>query len=316
MRIFAKVDRKTVITASVLLLAAALLVAVIPLRATAPGAEKGFPSPEAAWKALIAAVEANDTAVLKEIFGPGSSDLISSGDPVADQNIRESFLQRAQEKMVLVALGKDRRVAHIGKEDWPFPVPIVKDSTGWHFDSAVGMEELINRRIGRNELDTLEVLRAAVEAQEQFAKMHKEPHYAQKIKSTEGTHDGLYWKAKEGEEESPLGPLAAEAIEEGYGVDMASEGPRPFHGYLFRILTAQGKAAPGGEKSYLDNEGKMTKGFAFLAWPANYGASGVMTFIVNRQGIVFQKDLGEATADKVKEIREYNPDDTWMPVAD
>lgn len=306
----------TIKRAGWLVLSAALLAAAVPILAAEPVAQKSFASPGAAWQALVAGLETKDNAALKELLGPGSTDLISSGDEVADQNVREDFLAHAKEKTTFVAMGKDRNVVYIGKDDWPFPVPLVKGARGWRFDSAVGMEEIINRRIGKNELFTVEVLRAMVEAQEQFSEMHKEPHFAQKFASAEGTHDGLFWRAKEGEPESPLGPLAAEAVDEGYAMNPRAEGPRPFHGYLFKILAAQGKDAPGGEKSYIGKDGRMIGGFAFVAWPATYGASGVMTFIVNRQGIVFQKDLGEKTAEAVKALTAYNPNLTWSPVRD
>ncbi len=314
MRTIADKNRGTVTTGLGAL--ALLFAAVLPLLAAEPVVQKSFATPQAAWQALVGAAEKNDTAALKEVFGPGSNDLISSGDEVADENVLVDFLAHAKEKTVFTDRGKDMKVVVIGKDDWPFPVPLVKDAKGWRFDTAVGMEEVVNRRIGKNELYTIEVLRAMVEAQEQFAAMHKEPHYAQKFVSSEGSHDGLFWKVKEGEEESPLGPLAAEAMQEGYGGAKEGEGPRPYHGYYFKILTAQGKEAPGGEKSYIGKDGRMTGGFAFVACPANYGASGVMTFIVNRQGIVFQKDLGEKTHEVVKAMTAYNPNETWAPVKD
>ncbi len=302
---------------TLLALGAALALAPILRVSAAPPDQKVFPTAQAAWQAFADALGRNDAGALKALLGPGHDDLISSGDPVADASNREAFLGHVKEKVGFQEAAKDMVVVQIGSEDWPFPIPIVKGAKGWFFDTVVGAEEIINRRIGKNELYTIEVLRAMVEAQEQFSKMHKEPHYAQRFLSTEGTRDGLYWPTKEGEEESPLGPLAARAVGEGYGSNLAGgEGPQPFHGYLFRILTAQGKDAPGGEKSYLDKDGRMTKGFAILAWPVNYGASGVMTVIMNRQGIVFQKDLGEKTADRVQEIAAYNPNDTWMPVRD
>jgi hypothetical protein len=299
-----------------LLVIAPLLLGSLCLWAAAP-AQKAFPTAGAAWQAFTGALEKNDAPALKELLGTGSGDLISSGDPVADANNREAFLRHVKEKVDLQPDGADRVVVYVGEESWPFPIPIVKGDGGWYFDSATGEEEILNRRIGKNELYTIQVLRAMVDAQEQFAAMHKEPHYARRFFSSEGARDGLYWKAGEGEEESPLGPLAAQAVGEGYA-SKAPEGggPRPFHGYLFRILTAQGKDAPGGEKSYLGKDGKMTGGFAFIAWPVQHGASGVMTFIVDRQGIVFQKDLGDKTAEAVQQIAAYDPDDSWSPAKD
>jgi hypothetical protein len=235
---------------------------------------------------------------------------------VADANAAERFLEAAKERTSLVTFGDGRVAAFLGKEDWPFPIPMVKGPQGWTFDSATGVEELVNRRIGKNELFTITALHTYVDAQLEFSSSHKEPHYAQKFFSTEGQHDGLYWKAKEGEPESPLGPLAAEAAAEGYTKAEPGKGPKPFHGYLFKILTAQGPDAPGGEKSYVGKDGKMTGGFALVAWPASYGASGIMTFIVDKQGIVFQRDLGERTAETASAMTAYNPGANWVPVKD
>lgn len=308
--------RTNIVRGTIPLLAVSmLLLGSLSLQAAAP-AQKVFPTADAAWKALVGALEQKDTPALKAILGPGCDDLISSGDPVADENARERFLEVAKEKSSLVSLGDDRTAAFLGKEDWPFPIPLVKGAAGWTFDTTVGAEEMINRRIGKNELYTLAVMHAFVDAQNEFSALHKEPHYAQKFFSTEGEHDGLYWKVKEGEPESPLGPLAAEAAGEGYKRSAPESGPQPFHGYFFKILTGQGKDAPGGEKSYINKEGKMTGGFALVAWPSNYGASGVMTFIVDQQGIVFQRDLGPGTPEAAKAIAAYNPGPNWTPVKD
>jgi hypothetical protein len=209
--------------------------------------------------------------------------------------------------------GKERVIATIGSEEWPFAIPIVKKGGAWSFDTAEGKEELLNRRIGKNELYAINSCLAYVDAQQEFSKAHKVPHYAQKFVSEEGKRDGLFWKVKAGEPESPLGPLAAEASKEGY--QKSEAGPTPFHGYLFKILKAQGKNAPGGAKSYIIGD-KLTEGFALVAYPVNYGASGVMTFIVNQQGIVFEKDLGPKTAEIAGTMKEYDPDQTWWPAWD
>ena len=302
---------------SLLLLAVSLLlVSSLSLWAAGTPSQKAFPTADAAWKALVAGVEQNDAQALKAIFGPGCDGLLSSGDPVADENARVRFLEVVKEKVSLASLGANRMAAFLGKEEWPFPIPIVKGANGWTFDSAVGAEEIVNRRIGKNELYTIEVLHTFVDAQAEFAALGKEPHYAQKIMSTEGTRDGLYWKTKVGEPESPLGPLAAEAFHEGYGKTEPGSAPQPFHGYFFKILTEQGKDAPGGEKSYLDKDGKMTGGFAIVAWPSHYGASGIMTFVVNKLGIVFQRDLGPTTAETIKALAAYGPGPNWDPVKD
>jgi hypothetical protein len=311
-------DAKTTLERGCFLLLAAsmLILGSLSLWAADAPAQKAFATSDEAWKAFVSAVEKKDTPALKAILGPGSDDLLSSGDPVADANAGERFLEVAKEQTNLVMLGNDRIAAFLGKEDWPFPIPMVKGPQGWTFDSAVGAEELVNRRIGKNELFTIAALHTFVDAQAEFASSHKEPHYAQKFYSTEGQHDGLYWKAKEGEPESPLGPLAAEAAAEGYTKTAPGSAPKPFHGYFFKILTAQGPDAPGGEKSYVGKDGKMTEGFALVAWPASYGASGIMTFIVNKQGIVFQRDLGDKTAETAAAMAAYNPGANWIPVKD
>src|SRR5262249_25027083 len=200
-------------------------------------------------------------------------------------------------------------ILHVGRDDWPFPIPIVKDAEGWRFDTAAGKEELLNRRIGRNELAVIEGARAYVDAQNEFAsRFHT---YTQLLRSTPGKRDGLYWEATD-HDVSPLGPLVASATGEGYHLGEASEAPVPYHGYFFRILTAQGPHAPGGARSYL-NDGKMTGGVALVAWPAEYGSSGIMTFMVGREGVVFQKDLGQGTAEAVKAITAFDPDESWDP---
>ena len=309
---------KTTIERRCLLLLAAtmLILGSLSLWAADAPTQKAFATSDEAWKAFVAAVEKKDTPALKAILGPGSDDLLSSGDPAADANAGEDFVAVAKEKASLVSIGEGKIAAFLGKEEWPFPIPIVKGPQGWTFDSAVGAEELVNRRIGENELNTIAAMHAFVDAQAEFSAAHKDPHYAQKFFSTDGQHDGLYWKAKEGEPESPLGPLAAEAAGEGYKRSAPESGPQPFHGYFFKILTGQGKDAPGGEKSYINKEGKMTGGFALVAWPASYGASGAMTFIVDKQGIVFQRDLGPGTPEAAKAITAYNPGPNWTPVKD
>jgi hypothetical protein len=298
---------------TIMLAVAAFVVLAIPALAQKP-IQKTFPNPDEAWKALVAAAGADDRPALKDIFGPGSEDLLSSGDSVADKDALGAFVSAVKEKAQLVKEGDERTVAVIGKEEWPFPVPIVKSGGAWHFDTAAGKEELINRRIGKNELLAVQLCREYVEAQEEFSKLHKAPHFAEKFLSDEAKRNGLYWKAKEGEPESPLGPLVAEASREGYSKPETGQ-PAPFHGYFFKILKAQGKNAPGGAKSYVKGS-EMTEGFALVAYPATYGGSGIMTFVVNRQGIVFEKDLGPKTEEIAGAIKEYDPDSTWDPVKD
>jgi hypothetical protein len=206
----------------------------------------------------------------------------------------------------------------VGPQDWRLPIPIVKENDGWRFDTKEGVEEYLDLRIGRNELHTIATMRAYVDAQYEYASRNptgdKVPQFAQRFKCSEGKKDGLYWPAAAGEPESPLGPLAAQAAEEGYFKTRSAQ-PTPYHGYIYRILTAQGAHVPGGAMSYIVN-GRMTRGFGLLAYPASYGHSGIMTFMVNQRGIVYQKDLGESTPALAQRITAYDPDDSWTPVTE
>jgi hypothetical protein len=285
--------------------------------AAAADAHRHFPAVGAAMDAIVSAIATGDTAALGAILGPGSEELYSSGDPVADRNALEQFVEAARARMVIEYDGPDRVIFSVGDDEWPVPTPLVKDAQGWRFDGAAGKEEIVNRRIGRNELYAIEVMRDFVEAQEDYAAADPTRsgvrQYAQRMVSTKGQKDGLYWPtASENEALSPLGELAAAAAKEGYGGSDPSKA-EPFHGYYYRLLKAQGKNAPGGAKSYVVN-GKMTGGFAFVAWPADYANSGVKSFIVDEQGIVFEKDLGADTEKVVATITEYDPDDSWEPV--
>jgi len=273
-------------------------------------AQEHFPTPEAAASALAAAARARETDRTRAILGPGSEEILSSGDPVDDAAAAKRFATAAAER-TRIEREKDSALAimHIGRDDWPLPIPLVKDADGWRFDTAAGKEELLNRRIGRNELVAIGASRAYVDAQNEFAKRFRT--YAQKFRSTPGKKDGLYWEETD-HDVSPFGPLVAAATAEGYQPQQASEGPTPYHGYFFRILTSQGAHAPGGAKSYV-KDGQMTGGFALLAWPADHGSSGIMTFMVGPQGVVFQKDLGEQTAEAAKAITSYDPDTSWEP---
>jgi hypothetical protein len=279
--------------------------------------QKTFKSSEEAVKALINAVKADDTKELLAIFGPAGKEIISSGDEVADKTGRERFIQNYEEMSKLVSETEKKMNLLIGKEEWLFPIPIVKKGETWVFDTMAGKEELINRRIGRNELNTIEVCRAYVDAQREYALKDRDGdglmEYAQKFGSTKGKKDGLYWEAKEGEEQSPLGSLAARAVKEGYTGRKPGDNPVPYHGYFYKILKAQGKKAPGGAYDYLV-KGKMIGGFALVAYPSEYGNSGVMTFIVNHEGVVYEKDLGKETAKVAGAISKYDPDKTWKKV--
>jgi hypothetical protein len=278
----------------------------------APRAET-FASPEKAVDALVSASRADDSAALLKLFGPAGKDLISSGDPIADKDARARFAERygAAEKILHDAAGRATLV--IGTDEWPFPIPLVKQGGVWHFDAAAGAQEILNRRIGRNELSAMEVCRNYVMAQREYAadlqdkKMSME--YAQKIFSSPGLHDGLYWPVKQGETESPIGPAMAHARAEGYDAGDLEQ-RAPYHGYFYKILTRQGAAAPGGARDYIVG-GHLTAGFALVAFPAKYGDSGVMTFVINQAGIVFEKDLGPNTATIAPAIAEFNPDMTW-----
>jgi DUF2950 family protein len=299
-----------------------VLLLTIGLSGTALGAtvsqQKSFPSAEEAVKAAVAAAKNNDDGTLLAIFGSQARDLISSGDPVADKQRRAGFLQAYDEKNRLVTEGENT-ILVIGKQDWPFPIPIVKKGESWIFDTNKGREEILNRRIGDNELYTIQVCLAIVDAQREYAMKDRDGsgllQYAQRFRSEPGKKNGLYWETKAGEEQSPLGPLMAQAQLAGYTGQQQSSGQTavPYHGYYYRILQAQGKDAPGGAYSYLV-KGKMFGGFAVVGYPARYGNSGVMTFIVNHAGKVFQKDLGKNTAAIAQSMKEYNPDSTWAEV--
>jgi hypothetical protein len=251
------------------------------------------------------------------LLGPGGFELLRSGDDVADRQDLEAVVELSREKIAFEDLGGGRKLALLGNEGWELPIPLVEGKHGWEFDVEAGREEIMNRRVGRNEISTIETLRAMVEAQREYAAQGRDgnaPAFAQQFLSSAGKHDGLYWPTNEGEEESPLGPLVADAAEEGYRSGKGE--PVPYHGYFYRLLKAQGSSAPGGARSYLDKQGRLTGGFGVVAWPATHGNSGVMTFVVNQQGIVFQKDLGEDTAKAVAKIQAYDPDTSWTPVDD
>ncbi len=292
------------------------LTLALPARLLAAG-EQRFSSPEAAVDALKAAAEARDTNALHAIFGPEGHGLVSA-DVVEAANERELFVRRLQEKVTLVPQSGSREVLQLGADGWPFPIPLVKEDGQWHFDTAAGREEILNRRVGANELGAIRVSRAYVEAQREYAGEDRNGdqvlEYAQHLRSTPGTHDGLYWSTRTGDELSPLGPLVAQARVEGYRHEarILTEPQSPYHGYYFKILTQQGKHAPGGKYNYIIN-GHMIAGFALVAWPAEWGNTGVMTFIVNQQGKVYQKNLGPKTDSIARAMTTYDPDNTWTP---
>lgn len=271
--------------------------------------QRTFASPDEAVRALTASVKINNDKELVAILGPGSQDLISSGDKVDDRTGKERFLKAYEEKNSIEPIGDNKAVIHIGNQDRVFPIPLVKKGNRWLFDTKAGKEELLCRRVGRNELNVIEVLHAYSDAQREYASKEQDNdgvlEFAQRLISRKGKKDGLYWETKEGEEESPFGPLIARASQEGYK-------EQPFHGYYFRILKAQGKNAKGGAFDYV-TKGNMILGFGLVAYPAKYGSSGIMTFMVNQEGVIYQKDLGSKTA-KAAKITKFDPDKTWKKV--
>ena len=278
-----------------------------------------FDSPEDAVETLIKALKSDDLETLMAIFGSGNEELLSSGDPVADEAGRRKFIDMYEQKNKLERESADRAVLYLGSQDWPFSIPMVKKNGRWTFDSAAGREELLARRIGRNELSVIQVCLAYIDAQREYALkdwngdgLHE---YAQKFASAPGKKDGLYWKIKQGEVQSPFGLLVARAQEQGYTGSKISERPVPYHGYYYRILKAQGQNAPGGAYDYIVSE-KMIGGFALVAYPAKYGSSGIMTFIANHGGEVYQKDLGRNTEKIALAMTLFDPDSTWKKVSE
>jgi hypothetical protein len=278
---------------------------------TAPVQQKTFDTPQQAADAMILAVKNDDVSALLEIFGPAGKDFVSTGDDVQDKNSRAEFAALAQEKMSVEINPQhpNRAILFVGNEEWPTPVPIVKQGGKWHFDSQTGRTEILDRRIGANELDAITICRGYVEAQKEYAsEIHDDSgvnQYAQRIISTPGKHDGLSWQNPDGTEGGPIAASVAKAIEEGY-----TSKSGPYHGYYFRTLMGQGLAAPLGQLDYVVG-GAMIGGFALVAWPADYQVTGVETFIVSYDGVVYQKDLGPDTAKIASTMERYNPDKTW-----
>jgi hypothetical protein len=286
----------------------AVAIAIVCLIASQSKAQQVFQSPDEAAAALATAVKSGVKQEMLKVFGPDGEDIISSGDEVSDAGYREKFTAAYEARHAISMEGENKAVLMLGPKDYPFPVPLVRRKTGWEFDTEAGRQEVLFRRIGHNELDAMQTCLAYVDAQNEYAEKDRGAGpgvYAQRIVSTPGHKDGLYWPADG--DESPFGELAAEASAEGYKV---GGGPRPFHGYYYRILTRQGPHAPGGELDYVVN-GKMIGGFGLVAYPAEYGNSGVMTFIVNHAGTVYQKNLGPDTAELAKRITSFDPDKSW-----
>jgi hypothetical protein len=277
--------------------------------------QRTFTSPADATNALVNAAKAHDRQAIHQLFGPEVTNLLT-GDQVLDDRHFQTFASDVSERCDILSQGNDRVTLEIGRDPWPFPIPLVKTNGAWLFDTIAGEEEIINRHVGRDEAYAIGVCRAYVKAQRAYARRFASPtgapKYAQKCRSSPGKMDGLYWPAETGGEPSPLSPLVAEAAMEGYHWT-SGEGPRPFHGYYFKILTRQGPAAPGGKKNYISH-GEMTGGFALVAWPVRWGESGIMTFMVNQDGIVYQRSLGESTAKTAAAMKEYDPDNRWTVV--
>jgi len=302
--------RTLLMAATGLLFLLALCSAIVS--AQEPG-EKTFATPQEAGKALHEAVKANDSPAILAVLGQSASSVIASGDEVQDKNNAEMFLRRFEQMNRWAPETNGDQTLYIGAENWPFPVPLKKDAAGqWYFDTKAGLQEILFRRIGKNEFAAIHVCQALVQAQQDYFEQTHDAdtvhQYAQQVISDPGKENGLYWKTAEGQAESPIGPLVAFATSKGYG---GHDTPQPFYGYYYQLLTAQGPTASGGAKSYLV-DGKMTGGFAFVAYPAEYRNSGVMTFLVDQNGIVYQKDLGPNTAEIAKQIKAYSPNKTWV----
>jgi hypothetical protein len=279
--------------------------------------QQHFASPEEAAQALVAAAKTGEPKSLLPILGPKAKAIVDSGDPVADRDALADFVKGYEEANTLEKTSETQVTLATGKDAWPLPIPIVKDDAGWRFDTDAGDDEILARRIGRNELSTIQVCLAFVDAQREYYERDPEKsgllHYASRVASSTGKRDGLYYPTQEGEEPSPLGELFAAAKAEGY--QKKAGAPTPYHGYLYRILDGQGPNATGGAYSYLARA-KLLGGFALIAHPASYGASGVMTFLVNQDGVVFEKDLGPKTATSAQAIKLFDPDETWKRVPD
>jgi DUF2950 family protein len=279
------------------------------------GNEKTFASPGDAVLALYNAVKSNDAQALSAILGSNSGPILHTGDEVADKKMGTDFIRR-YDQMHRVVMEPDQTVTlYVGADNWPMPIPIVRNNNGaWYFDTESGKQEILYRRVGRNENDAIEILHTLVDAQRDYASAthdgDKTKHYAMKFVSSEGKQDGLYWKTNDNESPSPIGPLLVGATAEGYAMKQGQQ--EPFHGYFYRILTQQGAAAKGGARDYMVN-GQLTRGFAFVAYPAEYRNSGVMTFIVNQDGVVYEKDLGQDTGKLAGAMSAFDPDNTWQP---
>jgi hypothetical protein len=297
-----------------IIMAAIFLVLAVNPGYAAKSKQQKFNSPDEAFATMIAAVKTGDSPKLAAIFGPGSKDIFSADQ--ADEQRRERFVKAYEENHRLEKIGKDKMILHVGNNDWPWPVPVVKKAHGWRFDTTAGIKEIIARRIGHNEVSAVQVCLAYVDAQSEYAKEHTTnglAEYAQQMVSDPGKKNGLLWEPMNGEKPSPLGPLVAGACRTDKRQMPAGIERSPYHGYYYKILKSQGKDASGGAYDYIV-DGKMIGGFALVAYPAQYGSSGITTFIVNQQGVVYQKDMGTDTQRLAEAMTSFNPDSTWKQV--
>jgi hypothetical protein len=279
--------------------------------------KQSYASPDDAAAALVAAARSQDTVTLRAVLGPGSAPMVRSGDRHADDVAMRRFVEAYNARHALVSGGPDRMMLEVGSNNWQLPIPIVQRNGRWYFDPREGAQEIVDRRIGRNEVAAIRVCLVYVDAQnDYFERENRETgsgEYARRLVSGQGRHDGLYWSAADGQDDSPLQPLVTQAQDEGYPGQMLNGNLAPYQGYFFRILYSQGAEAPGGPKKYVQSGG-MTGGFALIAWPARYGSSGIMSFIVNQDGVVFQKDLGPETPRLAANITQFNSDPSWAQV--
>lgn len=301
-----------------LLMALSCLIASMPLAGQAVSGQKTFASPLEAVNALVEAARSGDPALLVPLLGSQAADIISSGDLGVAKKVLANFVKAYGEKHSLSVEAQGFEFLQVGQGNWPFPFPIVRDGKVWYFDIERGNEEILDRRVGRNELGAIAVCEGYVQSQIEYASKRRDGNssgiYAQRFQSNPGKQDGLYWPVSKGEPESPMGPLVASAAANENSTQ-SSGSPAPYYGYIYKILTAQGSDAPGGAKNYVVDE-KLTGGFALIAYPAQYGSTGVMTFIVNQDGVVYQQDLGEQTSDLASHITAYNPDNSWRAAQD
>ncbi len=297
----------------------AFLLAALLAACATPKEQPGFETADEAARQMVQALRTDNLVQAEEFLGEGSAELLHSGDDVADRNGRAEFVRLYDEKHRLEQVNETTMTLCIGEIDWPVPIPIVKSGEIWVFDTAAGREEMLNRRIGRNELNAIQVCLAYCDAQREYGAADHDGdgvlEYARAFRSSPGKHDGLYWPVKEGEPSSPLGELAAQAVKEGYGGKTGDDGPHPYHGYYYRILTSQGRHAAGGAYSYMVKD-QMIGGYALVAYPAEYGNSGVMSFQVDHDGTVFQKDLGDDTANAAEAMKTFDPDPSWKAVSE